>query len=83
VVNCALFLIGTKSNTQAKQPMSDWNSDAGEVHKRLMRNHCPKCDTPLKVLERTSEKITRLCTVCKLSIVDNAESAEIPPDICD
>jgi hypothetical protein len=63
--------------------MSDWTSEAGEVHKRLVRNLCPKCESPLKVTEKTEEKITRCCTVCKLTIVDSKDSAEIPPDICD
>jgi uncharacterized paraquat-inducible protein A len=63
--------------------MSDWNSDAGEVHKRLIKNHCPKCDLPLQLIEITEEKITRFCSTCRLTIQDSRDSAEIPPDICD
>ena len=63
--------------------MSQWNSDAGEIHKRLMRNHCPKCDQSLQVVEMNKERITRYCSTCKLTIQDQSDSVEIPPDICD
>ena len=63
--------------------MSDWNSDAGEVHKRLMKNHCPKCDQYLQVIEMNKERITRKCNMCNLVIQDNAEDAEIPPGLCE
>lgn len=63
--------------------MSDWNSDAGEIHKRLMRNHCPKCDQKLQLIEINNQKVTRFCSTCRLTIQDSREGAEIPPDICD
>lgn len=63
--------------------MSDWTSDAGEVHKRLIKNHCPKCDQALQVIEMNQERITRYCSTCKLTVQDRTEDAEIPPDICD
>jgi transcription elongation factor Elf1 len=63
--------------------MSDLNSDAGEIHKRLMKNHCPKCDHELQVLENTKEILTRYCGTCKLTIKDRREHAEFPENICD
>lgn len=63
--------------------MSDLKSDAGEIHKRLMRNVCPKCEQTLQVIEMNAERLTRQCVTCKLIIQDSREGAEYPDDICD
>lgn len=63
--------------------MSQWNSDAGEIHKRLVKNHCPKCDKLLQIMEMNQERITRYCVTCRLTIVDRTADAEMPDDICD
>lgn len=63
--------------------MSDLTSDAGEIHKRLMQNLCPKCETKLQVIEKTKEILKRRCLQCKLDIHDKMPGAEYPDDICD
>ena len=57
--------------------------EEGLIHRRLMRNNCPKCDTPLQVVEKTEEKLTRKCNACQLIIQDRVEDAEGIHNICD
>lgn len=61
----------------------DLTSDAGEFHKRLMQNLCPKCSQTLQVIEKTEENLIRRCPTCKLDIHDKMPGAEYPDDICD
>lgn len=82
MVNCALFLIGTKTPT-VRETMSDLKTEAGEVHKRLMRNLCPKCESPLQVVEKTEENLTRRCERCRLTVQDKTKDAEMPKNVCD
>ena len=63
--------------------MSDLTSAAGEIHKRLIQNLCPKCEASLQVIEKTEEKLHRRCPQCKLDIHDNMPDAEYPRDLCD
>ena len=70
--------------------MSDLTSAAGEIHKRLIQNLCPKCETFLQVVEKTEEKLHRRCLQCKLEILkynldihDRMPDAEYPSDLCD
>ena len=57
--------------------------EEGLIHRRLMRNNCPKCDTKLQVVEKTEENLTRRCEVCNLTIQDRVEDAEGIHNICD
>lgn len=57
--------------------------EEGLIHRRLMQNNCPKCDTKLQVVEKTEENLTRRCKVCNLTIQDKVESAEGIHNICD
>lgn len=57
--------------------------EEGQIHRRLMRNKCPKCDHPLKVIEKTEEKLTRKCLTCQLVIQDDVKTAEGIHNICD
>lgn len=63
--------------------MSNSTTGEGEIHKRLMRNVCPKCEQTLQVIEMNAERLTRKCVTCSLVIQDRRESAEFPDDICD
>ena len=63
--------------------MEQENPKQGEVHKRLVRNECPKCRKPLEVIEKTVETLVRRCESCLLTISDQAYGAECPENVCD
>ena len=57
--------------------------ETGEIHKRLMRNQCPKCTQDLQVTRMNAERITRYCGICKLTIEDRTADVEMPNTVCD
>tara|TARA_R110000765_G_scaffold95367_1_gene179502 strand:- start:1016 stop:1351 length:336 start_codon:yes stop_codon:yes gene_type:complete len=53
-------------------------SEAGEIHKRLVRNRCPKCKSTLKTLSKTKKALVRQCNTCHLTISDPRPGGEFP-----
>ena len=63
---------------------SDAVPDGGrEIHKRLVRNTCPRCQNPLEVVEKTDKLLIRKCDRCLLTIHDDVDTAEGIHNICD
>ena len=57
--------------------------EKGVIHKRLVKNQCPKCEAQLGVVEITDEVLTRRCSRCFLTIHDPISGGEFPSDLCD
>jgi ribosomal protein L37AE/L43A len=62
--------------------MTEWEQEHGEIHNRLMKNHCPKCDTPM-IVRANREMLIRKCNTCKLEVRDKLSTAEYPGSTCD
>ena len=60
-----------------------YQTEAGEIHKRLVQNTCPKCRSPLEVVEKTDKLLIRKCDRCLLTIHDDVDKAEGIHNICD
>jgi len=60
-----------------------YQKEAGEIHKRLVQNTCPKCQAPLEVVEKTDKILIRRCSPCLLTIHDDVAKAEGIHHICD
>jgi hypothetical protein len=84
VGSCALFLSGTKSRLNDNMKTIDLQT-SGDIHLRLMKNQCPRCEGPLKVTSKTENRMERLCDRCNLTIVDHIPGAEYPDEqnVCD
>ena len=55
----------------------------GEIHKRLVRNECPKCMKPLETVRKTETQLIRRCDSCLLTISDDPKTAECPDNARD
>lgn len=80
----ASFLNGTKNRLNDKMKTIDLQT-SGDIHLRLMKNQCPRCEGPLKVTSKTENRLERLCDRCNLTILDHMPGAECPddPEVCD